>query len=179
MRRQYRAQSDAVEDVVQDAFRKLWERLANATAEEWRQEWGGWIFRVANNAMLDRTRTARRHASEPIDDMERTAGAVDRAALQEGLRGAMDGWQGNGFLGSDEDGAMGEGTEERLDAMRAVLRELPDRDRVLLTLKYMDGLSYEQIAERTGYARGALGTLLLRARRAAEAGIRRVQRAPC
>lgn len=55
-------------------------------------------------------------------------------------------------------------SEERITAARAALETLTDRDREVLLL-WDAGLSYIEIAERTGLAVGAIGTTLSRARR--------------
>jgi RNA polymerase sigma-70 factor (ECF subfamily) len=54
--------------------------------------------------------------------------------------------------------------EERAAAARRALDELSERDREVLLL-WDAGLSYTEIAERTGLAVGAIGTTLSRARR--------------
>ncbi|MGE0440897.1 MAG: sigma-70 family RNA polymerase sigma factor [Gemmatimonadales bacterium] len=54
--------------------------------------------------------------------------------------------------------------EERIRHVRAALGTLTDRDREALLLQ-AEGLSYEEIAQSTGLARGAIGTTLARARR--------------
>jgi RNA polymerase sigma-70 factor (ECF subfamily) len=54
--------------------------------------------------------------------------------------------------------------EERADAVRRALDALNERDREVLLLRDA-GLSYPEIAERTGLAVGAVGTTLCRARK--------------
>lgn len=54
--------------------------------------------------------------------------------------------------------------DEQVAAARAALETLSDRDREVLLL-WDAGLSYPEIAERTGLAVGAIGTTLSRARR--------------
>jgi RNA polymerase sigma-70 factor (ECF subfamily) len=54
--------------------------------------------------------------------------------------------------------------EERAEAVRRALDALNERDREVLLLKDA-GLSYPEIAERTGLAVGAVGTTLCRARK--------------
>jgi len=54
--------------------------------------------------------------------------------------------------------------EERAAAVRRALDALTERDREVLLLKDA-GLSYADIAARTGLAQGAIGTTLARARR--------------
>jgi RNA polymerase sigma-70 factor (ECF subfamily) len=54
--------------------------------------------------------------------------------------------------------------EERAEAVRRALDALTERDREVLLLRDA-GLSYPEIAERTGLAVGAVGTTLCRARK--------------
>jgi RNA polymerase sigma-70 factor (ECF subfamily) len=53
-------------------------------------------------------------------------------------------------------------TRERLED---ALAELPPRDRLLLTLRFLDGLDYRAIAEAVGVDVESVGSLLTRARR--------------
>ena len=52
-------------------------------------------------------------------------------------------------------------TAKVLDAIKS----LPDRQRTVLTLRTLDGLSYEEITERTGIGNLTLRVLLSQARR--------------
>ncbi len=53
---------------------------------------------------------------------------------------------------------------ERLDKVLAAIKSLPDRQREVLTLRTLDGLSYEEIARRTGTNYLTLRVLLSQAR---------------
>jgi len=63
----------------------------------------------------------------------------------------------------EEDAAREMEHSERHDAVRRALDRLSERDREVLLL-WDAGLSYDEIAEQTGLARGAIGTTLSRAR---------------
>jgi len=67
---------------------------------------------------------------------------------------------GNGF---DPDRAMDE--KERLEKVLAAIKSLPDKQRKVLTLRTIEGLSYEEITERTGMNYLTLRVMLSRARR--------------
>ncbi len=99
-----------------------------------------WLFRVASNLARDEARTAvrrRRHLT------------LVRA---ESVRAA------------EPDGPARLESEQRSARVRAALDRLSDRDREALLL-WDAGMSYADIAERTGLAAGAVGTTLARARR--------------
>ncbi len=62
------------------------------------------------------------------------------------------------------------GTDERIDARErlskvlAAIKSLPEKQRKVLTLKVLDGLSYEEISQRTGINYLSLRVLLSQAR---------------
>ena len=92
----------------------------------------GWLFTVAANAARDRQRKRMRWTPWSSDH--------DRAVEPPPL--------------ADEDG--------RHRAVRASLRHLPDRDRLLLALR-AQGLSYRDIAEAAGVKESSVGQFLARA----------------
>lgn len=51
-----------------------------------------------------------------------------------------------------------------IDALKRGLARLSENDRLLLTMKYFDGLSDEEIAARLGVAKASVRTYLMRAR---------------
>jgi RNA polymerase sigma factor (sigma-70 family) len=51
-----------------------------------------------------------------------------------------------------------------LEALRAALEELGERDRLLLTLRYLDGLEYRAIAQALGIHEQSVGQFLTRAK---------------
>ena len=56
-------------------------------------------------------------------------------------------------------------SKEQVDQVLDAIKSLPDRQREVLTLRTLDGLSYEEIAERTGMNQLTLRVLLSQARR--------------
>lgn len=54
---------------------------------------------------------------------------------------------------------------EKLAKVLDAIKSLPDRQRTVLTLRTLDGLSYEEISERTGIGNLTLRVLLSQARR--------------
>ncbi|MDJ0522418.1 MAG: sigma-70 family RNA polymerase sigma factor [Planctomycetota bacterium] len=53
---------------------------------------------------------------------------------------------------------------EAIETLRVALRELPERDRELLTLKYLEGLDYRSIGEALGLNPESVGQFLHRAK---------------
>ena len=134
----YRVLNDpeAAEDVVQEAFLTVWRR-----AESYQQERGSaraWLLTVVRNRSIDyiRAREARPRIAGDLEEVSRVAAAGDDPA-DDVLRRV-------------------EGV-----AVRAALAELPPEQREAVELAFFSGLSYSEIAERTG---APLGTVKSRMR---------------
>ena len=100
-----------------------------------------WLFTVAANIARDESRLAvrrKQHLTLLTREAEVDPPRVDPVATME--------------------------ADERADAVRRALETLGERDREALLLRDA-GLSYPEIAERTGLAVGAVGTTLCRARK--------------
>ena len=67
-------------------------------------------------------------------------------------------------IGDSQAAGFPVGVSERHAIVRRALEQLGDRDREILLL-WDAGLTYDEISEQTGLARGAIGTTLSRARR--------------
>src|SRR5512145_1708496 len=128
------------EEVVQEAFLRAWK-----VAPDWRPGAGArfrtWLYRVVLNLCLDR---GRRRPFLALDDIEEPAAAEPDglARLSEAQAGAL---------------------------VRAVLNDLPDRQRAALALSYLDGLPASQAAAVMQVSVTAFEALLVRGRR----GVRR------
>ena len=105
-----------------------------------------WLLVTARNALRQHLRRIGR--SREVADLER----LDAAWRQQ--------------MGDD-------GGEARRAALAECLRALSDRARLVLDLRYRDGLSREAIANRAGLGDEGVKTLLARAREALGACIRR------
>ena len=97
----------------------------------------GYGFRVLRNLCLDRIRRSRKMETPAVLPEPEWPGRQDEAV--------------------DE--------KERLAKVLDAIKSLPDRQREVLTLRTLDGLSYEEIAERTGMNQLTLRVLLSQARR--------------
>ncbi len=100
-----------------------------------------WLFTIAGNLAKDESRVVirrRKHLALLKLDVAADPPKVDPVADME--------------------------AEERSEAVRRALAALSERDREVLLLRDA-GLSYPEIAERTGLAVGAVGTTLSRARK--------------
>ena len=123
------------EDRAQDLAQEAFVRALRHEPENPRP----WLFQVARNLARDEARSAgrRRHHLALVREEE-----TDRM---------------------EEDPEQELERAERHAAARRALESLSERDREVLLL-WDSGLSYQEIAEQTGLARGAIGTTLSRAR---------------
>jgi RNA polymerase sigma-70 factor, ECF subfamily len=127
---------EEAEDVVQDTFLEVWRRAQDYDAE--RGEFSAWIVTMARSRCLDRVRRARvrvRHAQ--------SAAPGEPAETPDSQ------------LVSSQHGAQ----------VRSALARLPEEQRRALELAYFEGLTQQQIAERT---KAPLGTVKTRLRLALE-----------
>ena len=127
------------EDVAQEAMLRLWK-----VAPEWRQgeaKVTTWLYRVVKNLCTDRLRKKRGVDIDAIEEpADDTPGAVD------------------GMIEAD-----------RAAALQAALNQLPDRQRIAVTLRHLEGASNPEIAEVLEISVEAVESLTARGKRALKA----------
>ncbi|WP_421703994.1 RNA polymerase sigma factor [Aliiroseovarius sp.] len=127
------------EDVAQEAMLRLWK-----VAPEWRQgeaKVTTWLYRVVKNLCTDRLRKKR---------------GVDIDAIEEPA--------------DDAPGAVAGMIEaDRAAALQAALNQLPERQRIAVTLRHLDGASNPEIAEVLDISVEAVESLTARGKRALKA----------
>ncbi|MGQ0456676.1 MAG: sigma-70 family RNA polymerase sigma factor [Hyphomicrobium sp.] len=130
------------EDVAQEAFLRLWR--SGATLDVGPLGVRPWLRRVASNLCIDRSRgRARLQVVEELPEIPEPAKQL--AAL--------------------------ESEELRLRVDQA-LKNLPDRQRLALTLFHYEGMSQVEVGEAMGISDEAVESLLSRARRQLKADLR-------
>jgi RNA polymerase sigma-70 factor (ECF subfamily) len=125
--------SDA-EDLTQHVFVKALEALPRYEARG--VPFGGWLFRLARNAVIDHVRTRHEHAE--LD--------------------AVVGWA-HGESGPDEIAVV----RQELDAVGTALASLTDEQREAIALRFFAGLSAREAAEAMGKQEGTVRGLQFRA----------------
>ena len=125
--------SDA-EDLTQLVFVKVLEALPRYESRG--IPFGGWLFRLARNAVIDFVRTRHDHA-----DLEAVA---EQAQVKAGL---------------DEMVIV----RQELDAVEAALATLTDEQREAIALRFFSGLSAREAAEAMGKQEGTIRGLQFRA----------------
>jgi len=124
------------EDVAQEALLRLWK-----IAPEWRTgeaKVSTWLYRVVSNLATDRLRKRRGSSLDDAPDVADDSPSV----LDEMMR------------------------RDRMAALDAALAELPERQRLAVTLRHIDGLSNPEIAEAMETGVEAVESLTARAKRA-------------
>lgn len=137
------------EDVAQEVFVSVWKAIGDFRGDS---KLSTWLYRIATNHVKNRVQYLAR----------RQHGRQD--AYEEG-----DGHAGAASPNSAPDEALdGKRAEARLDA---ALASLDEEQRVLVVLRDVENLSYEEIQEVTGLPAGTVKSRLHRARQTLMAGI--------
>jgi RNA polymerase sigma-70 factor (ECF subfamily) len=147
------------EDVVQETFLALWDKAE--TFDPMVGSLAAWLHTIARNRTVDRLRAAgRRPTLIPLSSAASVGGdEADADALDRVLAaGAMVG----GALPAPSPEAVASLGELRAALQRAVA-QMPEEERVVITMAYGDELSQTEIAERLDWP---LGTVKTRTRRA-------------
>ncbi|HEX3722284.1 MAG TPA: sigma-70 family RNA polymerase sigma factor [Nitrolancea sp.] len=132
----YRVLGDAAtaEEVVQDAFMSVWRRAASFDASKGNAR--SWLLSIVHNRAIDqlRGRYGRRRGEIDFDTLEPVLAGPD--------------------LWGEVVGGL------RAEAVRAALSSLPEEQRRAIDLAYFEGLTHQEIAERTGTPLGTIKSRL-------------------
>jgi RNA polymerase sigma-70 factor (ECF subfamily) len=127
------------EDATSEIFLKARLRLASYESS---RPFTPWLYRVAANHCWDQLRKRRTRSDVEDGEPELSALTDDAPTPQEVVLSL-----------------------ESRDSLRRVLRELDDRSRLAVVLRYYADMSYEEIGQALGITPNFAGVLLLRARR--------------
>ena len=135
-------------DIAQEVFLKL---LSNI--REFRGEAGfeAWLYRVVVNCCLDRQRRSRPLLL--VEDFFDSLRAADSTVLQDLMR------------------------EEMQQHVQSAVAKLSPEHRMVVVLRYTEGLSYDEIAEALGCSAGTVASRLNRAHKILERRLRGVKNA--
>lgn len=147
----YIADAGEVEDVTQEAFIKAYRALSKFRGDS---AFYTWLYRIAANAAKNHlvAKGRRPGADATIEDAE----VFDDGGLVS-------------ETGSPEAMAMG---DELAAVVEQALQSLPDELRAALTLRELEGLSYDDIAEVLGCPVGTVRSRIFRAREAIDEQVR-------
>lgn len=134
--------AERAEDAAQEAFLKAFKRLSQFRGEA---AFSTWLYRLTSNHCLDLLRSKTRQRTDSWDEMVETQGERAEALLQA------------------PSGPEGPSAELR-ETVHLLLNELKPEYRVVLTLREMQGLTYEEIAETLDTSLDSVKARLRRAR---------------
>jgi RNA polymerase sigma-70 factor (ECF subfamily) len=125
-------------DITQQVFLKLFTTIGQFRHDA---EFTTWLYRIVSNACTDERRKTRRFI--PFGDEGEVKGMATR--------------------GRQEDNYI---RREMADSVRGAIGELSPKLRMPILLKYVEGLSYEEIAEALGLSKGTVASRLNRGHKA-------------
>ncbi len=127
------------EDITQEVMLRLWKMAPRWRSGEARLS--TWLYRVASNLCTDRLRRRAARAGPALQDVPEPPdeGPSALESLSEG---------------------------ERVAALNAALSELPERQRMAIVLRHLEGLSNPRIAQIMGVSVEAVESLVARGKRA-------------
>lgn len=133
------------QDVTQEAFARAWQNMARLRKPEASL---GWVCRIARNVAADKLRGPARREILVLDK-----------PTQNGATSQVE------RLGSPEPDPEAEALSAETRAqVRDAVASLKDKHRVVLLLREVDGMSYEEIATALGVPRGTVESRIHRAR---------------
>ena len=129
---------DEAADVTQETYVRAWERIGELRDPS---AASGWLCRIARNVARDRQGSWWTRIRAPLDPAAEERAAAPPATAQERLEAA-----------------------ETAGAVRRALRKLPEKHRLVLQLREVEGMSEEEVAEALGVPVGTVASRLHRAR---------------
>ena len=136
------------EDAAQEIFLKAFQSLGKFRGSS---SFSTWLYRVASNHCLDLLRKDARRKSESLDALLEAEGERIQSLLSE---------------------PDAQRRAEDADLVDRILRTLPPDYRLILTLREVQGLSYEEIMEAMDCSLDSVKARLRRARESLEVSLR-------
>lgn len=142
----YSGDPAAAQDIAQETFLKLFAAVGSFRGES---SFDSWLYRLVVNACFDHRRKSRRFMPfvESVIDLMRAPGV---SALDHVMRDEMSG------------------------QLKTAVDSLPPDQRMVVVLRYTEGLSYDQIAEAMGCSAGTIASRLNRVHKVLERRMRRL-----
>ncbi|KPL21972.1 MAG: hypothetical protein AMJ93_08315 [Anaerolineae bacterium SM23_84] len=121
------------EDLTASVFVRMIEAIRSSKA--WRSSFSGWLYRIAHNLVVDYFRTGQLDKNVPLDDVPVVAREHPAEAAERSL------------------------TSEQL---RRSISQLTDAQGLVITLKFIEGMSNSEVAAVIGKSEGAVKSLQFR-----------------
>jgi len=129
---------DEARDMAQEAFLRVYQELRSFDGS---RKFFPWLYRVAHNTCLNHLGKKPKPMAD-IDEIAEMTPAAEPTA----------------------DPSLSYEEQERKELIRWALAQLPEQYAVPVFLKYMEGFSYQEIAEKTGASVSAIESRLYRGR---------------
>lgn len=129
------------DDLAQEVFIKVYFALKKFKGQS---EFGTWLYRIAVNHCRDHLRKKSRIRLIPFDDIKESVTNQDNERLLEE---------------SERE------EEQKRRIMYEFIRELPEKYRIILSLRDIQGFSYEDVGKILGLSPGTVDSRLHRARK--------------
>lgn len=123
------------EDITQDSLLRLWHAAPDWQAGQAKVT--TWLYRVTSNLCIDKMRKSKRHSSGAVPEMPDNGPDMERR-LQD---------------------------RARAQALRAALRDLPNRQKHAMILRHLEGLSNPDVAQIMQISVEAVESLMSRGKR--------------
>jgi RNA polymerase sigma-70 factor (ECF subfamily) len=136
----YAGNREAALDIAQDTFLKLMDRIGQFRGDS---NFDSWLYRLVVNSCLDYRRREKR-ILPMVEDFFASFRSPQESALADLLR------------------------DEMQQQVQEVVSKLAPEHRVVIVLRYTEGLSYEEIAELLQCSRGTVASRLNRAHKVLE-----------
>jgi len=147
---------DLAWDVAQEAFVRV---HANLGGFEGKSAFSTWLFRITTHLAIDSIRKERASQKEELDEVHE----ADLADAGDGILATS--------LGNDPRANVLR--RELAGKIQEALARLTEKHRTILVLREVEGLSYEELAERLGIHKGTVMSRLFHARKNMQAALRR------
>ena len=126
------------EDLAQEAFLRAWRGLPAFCGQA---KFRTWLYRIVTNLCYNHLPRIKRELTSLVPDIEAIGLPDDRQSPE------------SGFLNS-----------EIREYLHTAIWELPESNRLLITLRHLQGMSYKEISQVTGMPLGTVKTGMYRAR---------------
>ena len=136
----YSGDQASAQDITQETFLKAFTAIHNFRGDAALKSW---LYRLAVNCCFDQKRR-RRRLTPLLDEVLAYLPSTQSGAFEDVLRAEVSG------------------------KVQAAVAGLSDAHRILIVLRYTEGLSYDQIAEVLGYSAGTVASRLSRIHRILE-----------
>ena len=136
----YTGDREAASDCGQDAMVRIWRGLGNYRGD---CAFETWVYRVAANCCMDWLRKKKRDRSESIEPLKEAG--FDPADPKAGTEEQV--------IAADEHARLREG-----------IAQLPEEQREALVMTQLEGVSYEEAADRLGVSEGTVKSRVNRAK---------------